>query len=40
VQRMDLDAPIMTAVYEVLHEGKSPLAAVQELMTRSPKMER
>ena len=40
VQRMDLDAPIMTAVYEVLHAGKSPLAAVQELMTRSLKHER
>src|SRR5438270_3299380 len=36
-RRMDLDAPIMTAVYEVLHEGKPPLAAVQELMTRRRK---
>ena len=39
-KRMDLDVPIMTAVYEVLHQGKSPLAAVQELMTRSQKTER
>jgi glycerol-3-phosphate dehydrogenase (NAD(P)+) len=40
VRRMDLDAPIMTAVYEVLHAGKPPLAAVQELMTRRQKDER
>lgn len=35
-----IDAPIMTSVYRVLHEGKQPLAAVQELMTRSQKHER
>lgn len=40
VRRMDLDAPIMTAVHDVLHAGKSPRAAVQELMTRSLKTER
>jgi glycerol-3-phosphate dehydrogenase (NAD(P)+) len=39
VTRLGLDAPIMTAVYEVLHQGKSPRATVQELMTRSPKTE-
>jgi len=39
-QRMGVEAPILTAVYQVLHEGKSPLAAVQELMTRSLKSER
>lgn len=39
-RRMDLDTPIMTAVYDVLHEGKPPLAAVGELMTRRPKDER
>jgi glycerol-3-phosphate dehydrogenase (NAD(P)+) len=39
-RRIDLDAPIMTAVYQVLHEGKPPLAAVQELMTRRQKDER
>jgi glycerol-3-phosphate dehydrogenase (NAD(P)+) len=35
-----LDAPIMTGVYQVLHEGKPPLAAVQDLMTRRQKQER
>lgn len=39
-RRTDLDTPIMTAVYQVLHEGKPPLAAVQELMTRRLKDER
>lgn len=39
VAGMRLDAPIMTAVYEVLYEGKQPLAAVQELMTRRLKGE-
>jgi glycerol-3-phosphate dehydrogenase (NAD(P)+) len=38
--RSGIDAPIMTAVYELLHAGKSPRAAVQDLMTRSPKHER
>ncbi len=40
VTRMGLDAPIMTGVYQVLHEGKPPLAAVQDLMTRRQKEER
>jgi glycerol-3-phosphate dehydrogenase (NAD(P)+) len=39
-RRTDLDTPIMTAVYQVLHEGKPPLAAVQDLMTRRLKDER
>lgn len=39
-RRMDLDAPIMTAVYQVLYEDKSPRDAVQELMTRRPTNER
>lgn len=39
-RRTDLDTPIMSAVYQVLHEGKPPLAAVQELMTRRLKDER
>ena len=39
-RRTDIDAPIMTGVYQVLHAGKSPRAAVQELMTRSQKDER
>ena len=38
--RSGIEAPIMTGVYEVLHNGKPPLAAVQDLMTRSPKHER
>lgn len=40
VSQMNLDTPIMTAVYRVLHEGKSPRVAVQELMGRSQKTER
>jgi glycerol-3-phosphate dehydrogenase (NAD(P)+) len=39
VSTLGLDAPILTAVYRVLHEGRPPLAAVQELMTRTQKME-
>ena len=35
-----IDAPIMTGVYQVLHEGKPPLAAVQDLMTRKQKQEK
>lgn len=38
--RSGIEAPIMAGVYEVLHNGKPPLAAVQDLMTRSPKHER
>ena len=38
--RSGIDAPIMTGVYQMLHEGKPPLAVVQELMTRSLKQER
>ncbi len=38
-QRMGLDAPIMTGVYEVLHGGKPPLAAVQGLMGRRQRSE-
>jgi glycerol-3-phosphate dehydrogenase (NAD(P)+) len=40
VSRMGLEAPIMTGVYRVLHEGKAPLAAVQDLMTRRQREER
>lgn len=39
VRRMDLDAPIMTGVYELLHEGKPPLAVVQDLMARRQRPE-
>jgi glycerol-3-phosphate dehydrogenase (NAD(P)+) len=38
--RSGIDAPIMTGVYQMLHEGKSPLEVVQDLMTRSQKHER
>ena len=40
VTRMGIEAPIMTGVYQMLHEGKPPLALVQELMTRRQKDER
>lgn len=37
---LGLEAPIMTAVHRVLHDGLSPRTAVQELMGRSQKTER
>jgi glycerol-3-phosphate dehydrogenase (NAD(P)+) len=40
VTAMGIEAPIMTGVYQVLHEGKDPRAAVQDLMSRRPKEER
>jgi len=40
VIRSGIEAPIMTGVYQVLHEGKPPLAAVQDLMTRKQKQEK
>jgi len=40
IVQQGIDAPILNAVYRVLHEGMSPLAAVQELMNRSQKTER
>lgn len=39
-KQMGLEAPITTGVYQVLHEGKPPLAAVQDLMARRQKEER
>lgn len=39
VRRTDLDAPIMTGVYELLHEGKSPAAVVQDLLARRQRHE-
>jgi len=38
--RLTIDMPITTAVYQMLFEDKSPLMAVEELMTRSPRSER
>ena len=37
---MGIDAPIMTGVYQLIHEGKSPRMVVQELMTRRQRQER
>jgi glycerol-3-phosphate dehydrogenase (NAD(P)+) len=37
--RMGIETPIMAAVYEVVHRGRSPLDAVQSLMARSQKGE-
>jgi glycerol-3-phosphate dehydrogenase (NAD(P)+) len=34
-----IDMPITTEVYRILFEGKAPLAAVTDLMVRSPKVE-
>ena len=39
-RQMGLDMPVMTAVYRVLYEGKSPFEAVEELMSRQPRAER
>lgn len=38
--RTGIETPIMAAVYAVLHEGLSPLAAMQSLMSRAQKNER
>jgi glycerol-3-phosphate dehydrogenase (NAD(P)+) len=38
-QRMGIETPIMTGVYEVVHRGRPPLAAVQALLARSQKRE-
>jgi glycerol-3-phosphate dehydrogenase (NAD(P)+) len=39
-RQMGLDMPVMTAVYRVLYEAKSPFEAVEELMSRQPRAER
>jgi glycerol-3-phosphate dehydrogenase (NAD(P)+) len=39
VLKYGVDLPICMKVYEIMHEGKNPKAAVYELMTRSPKSE-
>lgn len=38
--RSGIDAPIMASVYQMLHEGKPALVAVQDLMGRTQKQER
>jgi len=38
-QRMGIETPIMAGVYEVIHEGRPPLAAVQTLLARPQKRE-
>jgi glycerol-3-phosphate dehydrogenase len=37
---MGVDMPIIDQVYETLYNGKDPLLAVKELMTRELKKER
>jgi glycerol-3-phosphate dehydrogenase (NAD(P)+) len=39
-RQMELDMPVMTAVYQVLYEAKPPFEAVDELMARQPRAER
>ncbi|GGV79568.1 NAD(P)H-dependent glycerol-3-phosphate dehydrogenase [Streptomyces thermoviolaceus] len=39
-RRHDVDMPITQTVVAIVHEGKSPMAAVKELMARSAKPER
>jgi hypothetical protein len=34
-RRHDVDMPITETVFEIVHEGKSPVVAVKELMSRS-----
>lgn len=38
-RRHEVEMPITQAVYDVLFEGKAPLTAITELMTRPPKAE-
>ena len=38
-QRMNVEMPIAEQIYQVVHEGKPPQRAVQELMERSLKHE-
>jgi glycerol-3-phosphate dehydrogenase (NAD(P)+) len=38
-RRYKVQTPVLTAIYEVLYEGKSPVVAVDELMTRGAREE-
>ncbi len=38
--RMGIEMPITSAIYQVLYQGKDPLAAVNDLMVREPRSER
>lgn len=38
-QKQHAEMPIITQVYQVLHEGKSPLKAAHDLLSRDPKSE-
>jgi glycerol-3-phosphate dehydrogenase (NAD(P)+) len=38
--RMGIEMPITAKIYQVLYEGKAPLAAVSDLMLREPRSER
>lgn len=38
-KKMNIDMPIISQVYEILYEGKDPMLAVKELMTRELKRE-
>jgi glycerol-3-phosphate dehydrogenase (NAD(P)+) len=38
-QARKVEMPITEQMYAILHEGKSPQHAIQELMTRSSKSE-
>ncbi|MEP6686025.1 MAG: NAD(P)H-dependent glycerol-3-phosphate dehydrogenase, partial [Verrucomicrobiota bacterium] len=39
-RKLDIETPIIDQVYAVLHEGKSPAQAMQELLGRDQKSER
>ena len=38
-QKLDVDMPITTEVYNIIFKGKDPKIALYDLMTRSPKPE-
>jgi glycerol-3-phosphate dehydrogenase (NAD(P)+) len=38
-RRHGLQTPLFETIHDVIHEGKSPLIAVDELMSRPPREE-